>query len=117
MFSFKEKLKLLAEKFGEAWTACMLCMVQGDLTVLTLSHAYTASKTGLIAGIAVVIASYWNRIDNKYGLIWATGVLTAIADLTVHSSHFGPEWAEALCTGIGAGLLAWVLSKREQSNV
>lgn len=108
-----KKLKLLIEKFSEAWTACMLCMVQGDLTVISISHAITASKTGIIAGIAVVIASYWNRIDNKYGLIWATGVLTAIADLTVHSSHFGPEWAEAVVTGIGAAGLAWILSKRE----
>ncbi len=117
MFSFKEKLKLLAEKFGEAWTACMVCMVQGDLTVLTLNHAITASKTGIIAGIAIVISSYWHRIDNKYGLIWATGVLTAVADIVVHPSQFGPQWAEALVTGVGAGILAWVLSKREKNTV
>ena len=92
----------------------MLCMVQGDLTVISISHAITASKTGVIAGIAVVIASYWNQIDNKYGLIWATGVLTAIADLTIHSSHFGPEWAEAVVTGISAAGLAWVLSKKDK---
>jgi len=109
-----KKLKLLAEKFSEAWTACMLCMVQGDLTVISLNHAITASKTGLIAGIAVVIASYYQRINNKYGLIWATGILTAIADLSVHSSHFGPDWAEAVVTGIGAGLLAWVLSRKDK---
>ena len=109
----KQKLKLLAEKFSEAWTACMLCMVQGDLTVISLHHAITASKTGIIAGIAVVIASYWNRIDNKYGLIWATGVLTTLADLSIHPTHFGPEWAEAVVTGIGAAGLAWILSKRK----
>ena len=63
---FREKLRLLAEKFSEAWTACMLCMVQGDLTILTLNHAYTASKTGLVAGIAIVLASYWKKINNKY---------------------------------------------------
>ena len=109
----KKKLKLLAEKFSEAWTACMLCMVQGDLTVISLHHAITASKTGIIAGIAVVIASYWNRIDNKYGLIWATGVLTTLADFSIHPTHFGPEWAEAVVTGIGAAGLAWILSKRK----
>ena len=114
---FREKLKLLAEKFSESWTACMLIMVQGDLSVLTLNHAYTASKTGIIAGTAIVLASYWNRINHKYGLIWITGVLTAIADFVVHPSHFGPQWAEAAITGIGAGLLAWILSRREKNIV
>jgi hypothetical protein len=113
----KEKLKLLAEKFTESWTACMLMMVQGDLTVLTLNHAYTASKTGIIAGIAIVVSSYWNRVNHKYGLIWMTGVLTAIADFVVHPSQFGPQWAEALLTGVTAGLLAWILSKREKNIV
>lgn len=109
-----KKAKLLAEKFGESWTACMLCMVQGDLTVVSLNHAYTASKTGIIAGITVVIASFWKRIDNKYGLIWATGVLTALADLIVHPTHFGPAWAEAVLTGIAAGILAWMLSRMKE---
>ena len=109
---FKDKLKLLAEKFSEAWTACMLCMVQGDLTVLTLNHAYTASKTGIIAGIAIVLASYWNKVNNKYGLIWLTGVLTTFADLIIHPTHFGPAWAEAVVTGFAAAFLAWVLSKK-----
>jgi len=107
-----KKLKLLIEKFTEAWTACMLCMVQGDLTVISINHAITASKTGIIAGIAVVIASYWHRIDNKYGLIWATGILTSIADITIHPTHFGPEWLEAICTGLGAAGIAWMMSKR-----
>ena len=110
---FREKLKLLAEKFGEAWTACMVCMVQGDLTVLTLNHAYTASETGIIAGTAIVISSYWDKVNHKYGLIWMTGILTAMADFIVHPTHFGPDWAEAVITGIGSGLLAWVLEKKD----
>jgi len=114
MFMLKDKMKLLAEKFTEAWTACMLCMVQGDLTVLTLNHAYTASKTGLIAGIAIVLASYWKKVNTEYGLIWLTGVLTTFADLLSHPSHFGTWWTEALCTGIGAAFLAWILTKRKE---
>ena len=111
---FQQKVKLLAEKFTESWTACMLVMVQGDLTILTLNHAYTASKTGIIAGLAVVLASYWNKVNNKYGLIWLTGVLTTFADLIVHPSHFGPTWAESVVTGIAAGFLAWILTKRKE---
>jgi hypothetical protein len=111
---FLQKLKLLAEKFTESWTACMLVMVQGDLTVLTLNHAYTASKTGIIAGIAIVLASYWNKVNNKYGLIWLTGVLTTFADFIIHPSNFGPAWAESVVTGIAAGFLAWILTKRKE---
>lgn len=109
-----QKLKLLAEKFSESWTACMLCMVQGDLTVLTLNHAYTASKTGIIAGIAIVLASYWKKVNNKYGLIWLTGVLTTFADFIIHPTHFGPAWAESVVTGITAGFLAWILTNKKE---
>ena len=34
------------EKFSQAWTACMLMMVQGDVTALSLYHAKVAAKTG-----------------------------------------------------------------------
>lgn len=111
---FRKKLRLLAEKFSEAWTACLLCMVQGDLTTLTLNHAYTASKTGLIAGIAIVLASYWKRVNNELGIIWLTGIITMLVDKLIHSSHFGGEWTEAICTGIGAALLAWMLNRYKQ---
>ena len=105
-----KRLKLAVEKFGEAWTACMLCMVQGDLSVLTLSHVFTASKTGILTGIAIVVASFlpWT---NKWIGIFLTGLFTMIADIIVHPAHFGPEWAEAACTGFGAMLLAILFEK------
>ena len=112
----QDKMRLLAQKFSEAWTACMLCMVQGDLTVISINHAITASKTGIIAGISVVLVSYYNKLNTRYGLVWMTALLTACADFVVHPTHFGPEWMEAIVTGIGAGLLAWVLSRRDAKN-
>ena len=54
----KEKLDLFLRKFSEAWTACALCMVQGNLAVFTINHALIAAKTGLIAGLLVVLTSY-----------------------------------------------------------
>lgn len=112
----RAKAKLLAEKFSESWTACLLCMVQGDLTVISLNHAITASKTGIVAGLAVVTASYWKKLNTDYGLIWLTGVMTTFADFLVHPTHFGTVWSEALLTGIGAGLLAWLLTKKRENR-
>ena len=105
-----EKIQLLIRKFTEAWTACMVCMVQGDLSVLTLSHAFIASKTGLLTGIAIVVASFlpWT---NKWIGIFLTGLFTMIADIIVHPTHFGLEWTEAVVTGFGAMLLALLFNR------
>lgn len=108
-------IKLWVEKFSQAWTACMLCMVQGDLTVLTLSHAFTASKTGALAGIAFVIATYFTNINSKWFAVWLTGVLTMLSDIIIHPTHFGSNWAEAVCTGLGAAILC-VLLERKRDN-
>lgn len=106
----KQRLRILVEKFGQAWTACMCMMVQGDLSVVTLGHAFTASKTGLLTGIAMVAASFlpW---DNKWVGIWLTGIFTMLADKIVHPTHFGGNWTEAIVTGFGAMILAIVYEK------
>ena len=113
-----KRIKLLSEKFAEAWTACMICMVQGDVTALTLSHALTASKTGTITGVAMVVASFlpWN---NKWIGIFLTGFFTMIADIIVHPTHFGLGWSEAVVTGFGAMMLAVMFErifKKEKKN-
>ena len=103
------KLTLAGRKFSEAWTSCLLCMVQGDLTVISLKHAITAGKTGLLTGIAVFVLSYSKRFPyNEYTLAWLTGVLTMLADMIVHPPHY---IAESVITGIGAGVLALVLGR------
>jgi hypothetical protein len=111
----REKINILIEKFTESWTACMVCMVQGDLSVLTLNHAYTASHTGVIAGIALVISSFL-PYKNAWIGIFLTGVFTSIADILVHPSHFGTEFTESIVTGIGAMGLAIVFHKCLRKN-
>ena len=106
----KQKLDLFLRKFSEAWTSCALCMVQGDLSVFTIKHALTAGKTGLIAGLLVVLTSYFQKLDNKWLLAWMTGVMTTIADFISHPTHFGEHYTEAVVTGIGAGILSIILS-------
>lgn len=90
----------------------MICMVQGDITVLTLDHAFTASKTGILTAFA-----YWLTIRGDgepsaaWKSAWVTGVLTMVSDVVVHPSHFGQHWMEAFCTGLGAAVLCLIWEK------
>lgn len=112
MNTLRNKTKLFLKRFREAWTACLLCMVQGDLTVLTVSHALTASKTGTIAGLAFVILSFSKLLkDDKMTITITIGLLTVVADYLIHPTHFGPSLAEAVCTGVGAALIAYLMIK------
>ena len=102
-------MRVILDKFLQAWSACMLCMVQGDLTVLTLSHALTASKTGLLTGLAFWITSFLDgNSGSTWKAAWLTGVLTMAADIVVHPTHFGDQWVEAFCTGLGAAGICFV---------
>ena len=93
------------EKFGQAWSACLCMMVEGNLSALTVSHAITAAKTGSIAGVGFVIAAQFGGDKNKWLSAWVIGIITMAVDILVHPTHFGPEWMEAACTGLGAALL------------
>ena len=91
----------------------MICMVQGDLSVLSLYHAFTASKTGALTGLAYALVSFTGKDPKSTFLAaWLTGVLTMGADLLNHPTHFGPEWMEALCTGLGAAVLLYIWERK-----
>jgi len=102
-----ERLKVLVEKFSQSWAACMVMMVQADLSVLTLGHAITASKVGILTGLAMLAASFlpWN---NKWLGIFLTGLFTALADSIIHMAKFPYE---AIATGVGAMGLAILFEK------
>jgi hypothetical protein len=101
-----------ASKFAEAWAACFAAMTRCDLSVMTPQHAIVASKTGVITGASVaLLAAVPFLRGSRSASLWATGFFTVVADLLVHPSHFGPHWAEAAVTGIGAMVLAVVLEK------
>lgn len=92
----------------------MICMTQGDLSVVTWDHAFTASKTGILTGFA-----YWLTIKgdgvpkSKYAASWLTGVLTMVADIVVHPSHFGEQWVEAFLTGAFAACLCYIWERQK----
>lgn len=109
MSSIKAKFDLWLEKFSEAWLACAICMVQGDLSVFSWSHAWIATQTGTATGLAVVICSFIPN-TREIHILWLTGLLAATADLLVHNlSKAG--YIESICTGIGAMLLALAYQK------
>ena len=105
-----DKLKVCFEKFCEAFTACGLAMVGGDITVLSLYHAGVASKTGALTALAFFVASFipWNH---KYLPLFLTGVFVAIADILVHPTHYGSDFTEALVTGAIAMVIAYAYDR------
>ena len=112
MNTLRNKTKLFLKRFREAWTSCLLFMVQGDLTAITISHALTASKTGIISGLAFVILSFSKLLkDDKMTITITIGLLTMVADYLIHPTHLGPSLAEAVCTGVGAALIAYLMIK------
>ena len=110
MKDLKTKLTILVERFGQSWSACMLAMVQGDVSVLTFNHAIVASKTGLLTGLAMVAASLYKN-GNQWLGIYLTGLFTVIADFVVHPQHFP---LEAVVTGLGAMALATIYDKGKE---
>lgn len=110
-------VRLFSEKFSEAWASCMFFMVQGNVTSLTIEHAFIASQTGALTGLALIITSFFHLKDNRVINAGMTGILTMIADMIVHPTHVGAFWTEAAMTGLGAYMLAFIyLSLKKHNN-
>ncbi len=111
----RDKLQIWATKFSEAFTACGLAMVQGDITILSLGHVGVASKVGFITGLACVIASFikWNY---KYLSLFLTGLFTMIADYLIHHSHYSGQYTEAILTGFCAMFIAYLFEKQYKTG-
>lgn len=108
----KKYLNKFSETFTQAFVSCCTMMVQGDFLALTTKHAYVASKTaGLTGGASVILILCMGRIPNPLVLAWAVGVLTTVADLIVHPSHFGSSITEAAATGLMAAILSYATTK------
>ena len=106
-------LSILLKRLSESTTSCMVMMTQGNLLAITLGHWSNALKVGLIASVATLaVVIYGNKdwSDNKFAMAGVIGFFTAVADLFTHPTHFGGASTEAICTGIGAGLLCFTMS-------
>jgi hypothetical protein len=117
--TYKKHWETFSRRVVEAGPSCLLMMVKGNVTSITLGHWLVALKTGAITGsLAVIVTVFGNEQiqDNKYVIAGLTGFLTTFADLFVHPSHFGGPTTEAIMTGVGAGLLCLAFSHLREKN-
>jgi hypothetical protein len=99
------RLALCGHKALEAGTVCLVLMVQGDLTAITLGHLAIAAKTGLLAvvpALGLTFTSYARHFLNRWTTSAFLGGCTFVADALIHASHYPGEYTEAALTGIGA---------------
>jgi uncharacterized membrane protein len=105
----EKKAALFFHKLSLAWLSCMIFMVQGNLTSFTTQHAITATKTGCITGVLVVLMSF---IPIKFYLKLPVFMFIGcfIADLITHPTHFGEFYSEALVTALGASVFSYIVT-------
>ena len=96
------------ERAGEVWLSCMLFMVQGNLSALTMNHGITALEVSLGVVTTYVVAKKILKVKNFWKTIVLLAAITAAIDFLVHPTHFGEAWSEAVITGLGASAFATV---------
>lgn len=107
------RLSLCGHKALEAGAVCLVLMVQGHLTAVTLAHLLIACKTGFLAvspALAVTFSPYARHFVNRWAASGFLGLCTFLADAVVHQSHYPGEHTEALLTGLGAFLFSVIIS-------
>ena len=104
-----KKIVPFFEYFSEATTACLVTMVQGNVMAIGLGHLALASQTGVVAGLLAAITLFLAKVDNRWVIAIVVGVSTAIVDYWIHPGMFGPVFAEAAVTGVGAGVLSYIV--------
>ena len=105
--NIKKQVQHYLENISEATAACLFTMVQGNLLTLTLSHWLIASETGIIAGTVTSAAVLITRASKPWIVSTFLGLATTVVDFFVHPGMFGPFFAEAVVTGLGAALLSY----------
>lgn len=97
------------ENIAESTAACLVTMVQGNILALGLSHWLIASQTGIVAGTLAATAVMISKTSKRWLISAVLGVATAVVDFFVHPGMFGPLFAEAIVTGIGAAVLSYTV--------
>lgn len=105
----KLRITPVVENVAEATTACLITMTQGNIFAFTVSHWIIASQTGIAAGVLASAAVMLAQTDNRWVIAAILGLATAVVDYVVHPGMFGPVFAEAILTGIGAAGLSYLV--------
>ena len=106
------RARLVAQRFWQPTPACLTCM-PGFAHVASPVHWEIALRTGLATGALVLLLSFTRlkaRFHDRYFNALLVGLLTALGDAYSHESHYGTLEAEALLTGLVAGLFTLVTS-------
>ena len=107
-----EKFKGVETKWIAAFVACLLCMVQGDVTAIDFPHWIKAAKTATFASIIFICFMFSPRLQSFMegrvvsSIAFGGGVF--VSDLWVHPTHFAFPTAEALTTALLSMLLAYI---------
>jgi integral membrane sensor domain MASE1 len=107
------RLVLCGHKVVEAGAACLVLMVQGQLSEVTAAHFLIASKTGLLAVVPVLgitFTHYARHFINRWTSSLILGICTFAADAAIHPSHYPGQYTEAALTGIGALVFSLLIS-------
>jgi integral membrane sensor domain MASE1 len=107
------RLILCGHKVAEAGVACLLLMIQGQITDVTMAHLLIASKTGLLAVLPVLVITfthYAEHLLNRWASSLILGLCTFTADAVIHSSHYPGQYTEAALTGVGAFVFSILIS-------
>ena len=107
------RLALCGHKAVEAGAVCMVLMVQGDLTAITLAHLAVATKTGLLAVVPALGVTFTKQVRhllNRWTASAFLGTCTFLADAAIHASHYPGEYTEAALTGVGAFVFSLAVS-------
>ena len=103
--NLKKKATPFIENIGEAATACLVTMVQGNIATIAVSHLLIASQTGVVAGTVASLAILTARTSKRWLISLVLGVVTAVVDYFVHPGDVG----EAAVTGLGAATLSYLV--------
>lgn len=107
------RLALCGHKAVEAGAVCLLLMVQGHLTMVTMGHVEIASETGFLAvfpALGVTFTRYARHFANRWTSSAFLAVCTFLADAAVHESHYPGAYTEAALTGLGAFVFSVAVS-------
>lgn len=106
---WKLRARLFVQRFWQPTSACMTCMPGSLGNIWSPGHWSIALQTGLATGLFAVLLSFTPVVKlykNRYGNALAVGCLTALGDAYSHSKNYHIAYAEAIVTGVTAGLLA-----------
>jgi len=106
----RERTILFFRRLLDVTPACLMLMTQGNLTAITLAHWEKALGTGSMAGVVLVLLSFYEQrpwLHNQYIVAALTGIAAGLVDGISHPANFK---GEAIMTGFAAAGLCLVFS-------